>query len=110
MLVDHMIKTKSAGEWNFGPGISEYYTVSDLSKAIAKEFGIKGEHWILEKGLTIHEAGNLLLDSSKARRVLGWQEVLNFENSIKYTCDWYKQMKTDSIREFTLYQIKNFSF
>ena len=109
-LVDFMIENKKAGEWNFGPDISEYYTVSDLSKAIAKEFGIKGEPWILEKGVTIHEAGNLLLDSSKARRVLGWQEVLNFENSIKYTCDWYKQMKTNSIRETTLSQIENFPF
>lgn len=108
MLVDHMIKTKIAGEWNFGPDISECFTVGELSKAVAKEFNIEGNPWDLEQPMTFHEAGHLLLDSNKARKLLGWREYLNFHETIKLTCNWYKNLNSNSIRENTKSQIDDF--
>ena len=36
-----------------------------------------------------HEAGLLLLDSSKAKRKLNWQGKLKISDAVKFTADWY---------------------
>jgi CDP-glucose 4,6-dehydratase len=56
-----------------------------------------------------HEAGLLALDASLAAQTLGWKGKLGFEQSIKWTTDWYQQVNQGSGEsETTLKQIETF--
>ena len=97
-----------SGAWNFGPNDESFVCVEDLVKSAIKILG-KGE-MIIEKDNLKHEAGVLKLDITKAKNVLGWKPILNFEESLKFTFDWYRnyyENKENSIKS-TDNQIKYF--
>ena len=89
-LIDHMLSTGGGGEWNFGPSLDSKHSVGDLSKAVASKYEITGKAWNLEAVSQPHEAGYLLLDSSKSRSELNWNDTLDFSQTIDWTVDWYK--------------------
>ena len=89
-LINHMLEAKSGGEWNFGPDHIQKYSVGDLTLAVAREYNITERAWNLTGTDQLHESSYLLLDSSKARKELSWVDLLNFENTIKWTINWYK--------------------
>ena len=95
-LIDYMLATGKGGEWNFGPSLAENFTVANLADGIAKHFGVTGMSWKPEATQQPHEASLLLLDSNKARRELGWGDVLNFEEAVNWTATWYKESKSDN--------------
>jgi CDP-glucose 4,6-dehydratase len=90
MLVNKMLTIGTTGEWNFGPLLEEKYTVGELTAQIASHFGVTSHAWKLDKTTQPHEAGYLLLDSSKARVELDWSDRLNFKDSIQWSIGWYK--------------------
>ena len=52
---------------------------------------------------------SLVLDSKKARAHLGWSDKLSFEESVKWTINWYKNVNEGSNPlEETLKNIKEF--
>ena len=107
-LIDHMLKTKTGGEWNFGPALTEKYKVADLANQVAMSFEGEGVAWNLESIQQPHESGYLLLDSSKARSALRWADKFNFIEAIKWTTDWYKHARGNGAKEYTNDQIKSF--
>jgi CDP-glucose 4,6-dehydratase len=107
MLINKMLSDGAVGEWNFGPSLKEKYSVAALTTQIASHFGIVREAWKLDSNVHPHEAGYLLLDSSKARVKLGWNDQLNFTDSVQWTVDWYKNAEM-SILEKTKIQIQQF--
>jgi len=88
-LSDSMVKTAITGEWNFGPLYNPDTAVAKVADLAAKYWG-NSATWELGTDAQLHEAGYLLLDSSKARRNLQWEDKLDFETSIKWTLDFYK--------------------
>ena len=46
--------------------------------------------WVSDEGTNPHEAKLLQLDSSKARRLLGWEPKLTIEETLGWTVDWYR--------------------
>ena len=98
------------GEWNFGPLLDEKYSVAELVETFAKYWKVynKVRSWNLEEVPQPHEAGYLLLDSSKARETLGWCDKLDFEHSIQMTVEWYKQSVTKNPLEVTMNQVRSF--
>jgi CDP-glucose 4,6-dehydratase len=88
-LSDAMLATGVTGEWNFGPTIDTDTKVSKVADLAALAWA-DGASWDLDSDPQLHETGYLLLDSSKARRELSWQEKLDFEETIKWTIDFYK--------------------
>lgn len=78
-----------AQEWNFGPEKQNAVSVNMLVEAIVRYYG-NGEWKISENAKRHHEAKYLMLDISRAQRLLNWSPVLDFEETIKYTVDWYK--------------------
>ena len=56
------------------------------------------------------ESKLLQLNSSKARNKLGWQSVLNLDQTLSFTIDWYKYYfeNPNSIYEFSLNQINKY--
>jgi CDP-glucose 4,6-dehydratase len=106
-----MLSKGTSGEWNFGPSLDEKHSVLDLVITFANSWGIDNEEnaWTIEKTEQPHEAGYLLLDSSKARNLLGWTDKLSFSESIELTSDWFKQSRNLNPREITINQILKFS-
>jgi CDP-glucose 4,6-dehydratase len=107
MLVNKMLTSGAGGEWNFGPSLEEKHTVGELTTQIANHFGITGSAWNLDSTIQPHEAGYLLLDSSKARVELDWSDRLNFNDSIKWSIGWYKDKEIAPL-EKTKAQIQHF--
>lgn len=88
-LSDAMLASGVTGEWNFGPAIDTDTTVSKVADLAALAWGANAS-WELDRDPQLHEAGYLLLDSSKARQHLNWQDKLGFEATIKWTIDFYR--------------------
>jgi CDP-glucose 4,6-dehydratase len=109
-LVDSMISTGVSGEWNFGPNLEDKHEVLDLVKVFAKAWGVQeiDSVWTLEDSKQPHEAGYLLLDSSKARKSLSWNDELSFSDSINWTANWFKASQTNDPLQVTTDQIKEF--
>jgi CDP-glucose 4,6-dehydratase len=110
LLVDSMIKKQTSGEWNFGPTLAQKYSVANLVDTFAKTWGIGNtkETWRLEKLEQPHEASYLLLDSTKARSLLGWADKMDFSNSVTLTAEWFKPSQSLNPLEITTSQIMKF--
>jgi CDP-glucose 4,6-dehydratase len=103
-----MLKGGAPGEWNFGPEIDLDTKVSRVADLAAKSWG-DGATWDLDSNPQLHEAGYLLLDSSKARTELSWRDKLDFESTISWTLDFYKAAVADgSSRELLEVQVAEF--
>jgi CDP-glucose 4,6-dehydratase len=88
-LGEIMLKNGVTGAWNFGPTIDLDTKVSRVADLAAQSWG-EGSSWQLDEDPQLHEAGYLLLDSSKARTELNWQDNLDFKSTINWTFDFYK--------------------
>lgn len=108
VLSEAMVKKGLSGEWNFGPPINADTPVSKIADLSAKFWG-SGATWELGTDPQLHEAGYLLLDSSKARTALEWVDKIDFEESIKWTIDFYKAASQgDDPRKLLEKQVKAF--
>ena len=109
-LVDFMISHGVSGEWNFGPDLNEKHEVIHLVEVFAKAWGIQASDsaWTIEETKQPHEAGYLLLDSNKARNSLGWDDKLSFDETVKWTAEWYLAKKETNFLERTESQILRF--
>jgi CDP-glucose 4,6-dehydratase len=88
-LSDAMLARGFTGEWNFGPAIDIDTKVSRVADLAVQAWGDNAS-WISDDDPHLHEAGYLLLDSSKSRQKLNWQDKLNLEASVKWTVEFYK--------------------
>lgn len=102
-LVEAMLSSGVGGEWNFGPEINTDTKVSKVADLAARYWGGLAS-WELDANPQFHEAGFLLLDSSKAREVLDWQDKLEFESAIKWTIDFYKETSSGSDPQSVLFK------
>jgi len=76
------------GAWNFGPNDEGICSVEQLINLLIAQWR-SPVMWRPEEGSQPHEANSLRLDSSKARRDLGWNCHWTLERSIKETVDWH---------------------
>lgn len=90
-------KKEYSGNWNFGPEIDSNLSVSQIILEAQK-------HWpeirfkISEEKNTIQESNFLMIDSTKAKRKLGWWPIWDKNKTIQRTIDWYKKYyETDKI-------------
>lgn len=77
-----------ADSWNFGP-------VAEDNRTVAQLLGSLNQHWsdlawTATPSAGPHEAGLLLLDCAKARQVLGWRPVLQLDDALAMTANWYR--------------------
>lgn len=90
LLAEKLWKTADlAGAYNFGPSTQELATVRDVIELARKFYGNSKVDYD-NKINGPHEAGLLLLETSKARHLLGVEPRLNLTDSIKLTLDWYQ--------------------
>jgi CDP-glucose 4,6-dehydratase len=93
-----------AEAWNFGPEAENIINVGELVKKLLKNYG-KGEWEDISTSKKLHEAQLLALDINKAKQKLGWRPVLDIEETIKYTVDWYKRYKNEDVNTICQEQI-----
>ncbi|MDX1685467.1 MAG: CDP-glucose 4,6-dehydratase [Saprospiraceae bacterium] len=86
--------TSFASGWNFGPGTESNLRVGDvIDQAI--------DHWpdiayeITSDDRAHHEANLLMLDCSKAARLMNWKPVWDFDETISRTIGWYRRYYED---------------
>ena len=103
-----MLDGSADGAWNFGPDQNQTKTVADVANIAGAVWGAE-KSWENDLGTHPHEASVLILDSNKARTKLGWSEKLNFEESVEWTINWYKNVNNgnDPLEE-TLKNIREF--
>ncbi len=94
-----------ATAFNFGPSDDDAQTVGWIVERMTKHWGDNAS-WVLDEDPSVHEAGYLKLDASRARHDLAWHPRLHLETALHWLVDWYKawQGGTDMHR-FTLDQI-----
>lgn len=91
--------------FNFGPSKFDNKSVKDILFILKKQW--KGLEVIFKKEKNIIEHNLLQLSSIKANKILNWKTVLNFDETIKFTAEWYIALKQNkNMREFTQNQIK----
>jgi CDP-glucose 4,6-dehydratase len=98
-----------AGAWNFGPDAGD---AKDVEWIVKRMFAAWPEApgYVIDKGRHPHEAHYLKLDSSKARRELGWQPRWHIGAAIDKIISWTRayaakedmyDMCIKQIREYT---------
>ena len=96
------------GGWNFGPYNYDVHSVKDVINKII-DFAEKGQWVKINNKEDNHEAKLLLLDITKANLLLKWFPVLDLNQSIKLTVDWYMNVNRDNALDFTHNQIKYYT-
>lgn len=79
----------AAEAWNFGPSISSNLTTEKLVNLMNSEWDkIAGDYAVDPDAR--HEAGLLMLDSTKAKSFLNWDPIWSIETTVKHTVEWYR--------------------
>lgn len=94
------------GSWNFGPAVDNTNTVEKGTQEMIRHWG-SGAMEIVPN--VFHENTALQLDCTKALHHLGWHTCLGFQDTMKWTCAWYKhqaETKDGAMRDFGLSQIE----
>ncbi|MGN6372023.1 MAG: CDP-glucose 4,6-dehydratase [Solirubrobacteraceae bacterium] len=97
-----------ATAWNFGPAEDDARPVGWIVRR-ASELWPGGLRWSEDEGLHPHEAAQLMLDSSQARKQLGWTPEMSLEDGLAATVEWYRALVEGAdMRRVTLAQIAGF--
>ena len=91
LLGQHALESNTivSDAWNFGPNDNVKLSVEKVVLA-AKSIWNSFDYEVVCDD-KYHEAKLLNLDSSKAKKNLGWQSILDAELSIKMTMNWYRE-------------------
>lgn len=96
--------------FNFGPNNKKNYDVMFLVKFMRKYW--KKVSWRLEKKnkKNFFESNILKLNCNKAKKILKWKSILNFNETVNMTVNWYKNyyLQPKNIYKTSFYQIKEY--
>lgn len=78
---------------NFGPDAANgEASVAQVAEAFQKALGVTSG-WIADTPSEVHEMSRLVLDTSRARQVLGWRDRLDSTATIEQTAAWYRALR-----------------
>ena len=98
--------------YNFGPSLNQNYPVSELINEMSKYWDQVKWSDVSKNEDHLHEAELLKLNCDKAIFNLKWISVMQFEETVKMTVEWYKKYYQDhaaSMQEYTLMQIREYT-
>lgn len=95
---------KYAQAWNFGPDYDSVVNVKDIVELVIKNWG-SGEWEDVSDKNAVHEATLLALDCNKAKRYLRWKPILDIEEALKFTVEWYKNYSKENVYDLCKKQI-----
>jgi CDP-glucose 4,6-dehydratase len=96
--------------FNFGPRPEVNETVLHLIEALRRHWPEAVAPELRPPANPKPEAGLLRLDCTKARRDLAWQATLDFEETARFTAEWFRSYAADpgAARRTTLGQIADY--
>ena len=97
--------------YNFGPFLNQNYSVGELVQEMAKYWNNAKWKCVPKINKPLNEAELLRLNCDKAMFDLNWSPILQFEESVKMTVEWYKifyQGRPNSMMDFTLSQVVDY--
>jgi CDP-glucose 4,6-dehydratase len=101
---------KYSDAWNFGQSDNNSVTVEELVKLVIKKWG--SGNYATDFSNHLHEAGQLKLDTSKSRALLGWKSTYSINEAVERTVNWYKDfysgVKGDALYELCVKEVRNF--
>lgn len=103
--------TLNSEPFNFGPNANQNFTVAELIEEMKKHWS-KAEWKDVSDPDQVHEANLLKLCCDKALHTLGWMSTLEFEETIRFTVEWYKyyyESPNLNTLELTLSQISEYT-
>ena len=75
--------------FNFGPNqLNNYSVIRVLNESKKSWDSVK---WIIKKNNKFYESSLLKLNSTKAKKKIGWKSILDFKSTIRLTINWYKE-------------------
>jgi CDP-glucose 4,6-dehydratase len=93
MLAESVVKRAGQpfGAWNFGPAQEDALPVRDIADIFVEAWG-DGAHWQSQQktGTEEKEAGLLAVDSTLARKNLGWAPRWRVGEAVRRTAAWYR--------------------
>lgn len=108
----HQDKSLHGEAFNFGPRAEQNHTVEELLFDLGRywHFDDMTKAYKVTDNIPFHEAGLLKLNCDKALFYLEWQANLEYQDTIKFTSEWYYAFyKTEkNILEKTLEQISDY--
>ncbi len=97
-----------SGGWNFGPLGDVHHTVESLINKMIHKLG-HGNFKSVADQEKLHEAHLLNLDISKAIHFLNWNPTLNFDETVSFTVQGYKnEIEEKDVYESRVEQIRTF--
>jgi CDP-glucose 4,6-dehydratase len=94
-----------ATAFNFGPTEDDAQTVGWIVERMTQHWSGNAT-WVIDEDPSVHEAGYLKLDASRARTELSWHPRLQLETALHWLVDWYKAWQSGAdMHRFTLDQI-----
>jgi CDP-glucose 4,6-dehydratase len=107
-LAEKLLSTdpaKFATAYNFGPADDDARPVGWIAERMTHTWG-DGASWVLDEDPSVHEAGYLKLDASRARADLAWTPRLHLSDALDWLVRWYKAHEAGAdMQAYTLEQI-----
>jgi CDP-glucose 4,6-dehydratase len=95
--------------FNFGPLEENEITVEILTQKFISNWNSCNSKVILDDNENLPESKTLRLDSTKAKKILNWEPLMDIDNTIKETALWFKKFYSeDDIYDFTIKQINKY--
>ena len=98
------------GPWNFGPDDHKSWTVEMVAKRLIELWG--SGNYLCKSSRHFHEARTLSLYSTKAANLLGWNPLMDTDQAVKLTVNWYKKfhdgLRHEELASFTCEQISHY--
>lgn len=100
---------KYSGSWNFGPNPGKVFSVKTVVDKVVECWG-SGMWHDASNPNDLHEARLLQLDITKARKELKWEPILEIEECVSMTVDWYRYLNEQdcNMHEFSKSQIDGY--
>ena len=97
--------------FNFGPQAQQNHSVLELVKQMSRRWSEVRWAECEPQPSQFYESGLLKLNCDKALHFLNWHAVLNFEETVALTADWYRSFYADpsSIQDVTDKQINGYA-
>jgi CDP-glucose 4,6-dehydratase len=96
--------------FNFGPNSNQNHTVNDLISELSSYWPGSKIKDITSQEQDIYESGLLKLNCDKAFNYLGWQPILNIDETVRMTSDWYTNYfhNKTNVYNFSLLQLNQY--
>ncbi|MDE8345172.1 MAG: CDP-glucose 4,6-dehydratase [Acidocella sp.] len=110
VAIEALAESRAAGAaWNFGPAPSSEVAVAEIAEKICGFWGGGIKPIIDDTTNRGSEAQFLALDSTKARRELGWLPRWGLDDALAQTVSWYREWQRGAdMREVTQEQITRY--